>query len=234
LAAHGGAVLTKVADGRSHRSDRHQIKTVVGLDTSAARATLRFMRKLLEVSTPSVLESDGNIGLAEFMAGRAGMGYIWTMRAARLEFEARSKVKGLVKYLPHPNVSGVRCTSPIGGYVLAVPSNLAKERMALAVQAIKWLTSSIADRSAARNGLPVAPFFSVGSDPEMMATTSIVNFVDHLARQGLLTNDIRPALPVYTGIEDVLGSEIHDAMSGRKDNEEALRDAQRRIEALVL
>lgn len=234
LAAHGGAVLMKVADGRSHRGVGHQVKTVVGLDTSAARTTLRFMKKLLEVSTPSVLESDANIGLAEFMAGRAGMGYIWTMRAARLEFDARSKVKGLVKYLPHPNVSGVRCTSPIGGYVLAVPSNLAKERMVLAVQAIKWLTSSIAARSAARNGLPVAPFFSVGSDPEMMATASIVNFVDHLARQGLLTNDMRPALPAYRGIEDVLGSEIHDAMSGRKENEDALRDAQRRIEALVL
>jgi multiple sugar transport system substrate-binding protein len=233
LAAHGGSVLTKVADGRSKREGNERTRTVVGLDTAAARATMRFMRKLMEVSIPDVLDSDANTGLVEFMAGRAALGYIWSMRAARLEFDVRSKVKGLVKCLPHPNVSGVRCASPVGGYVLAVPSNLSKERCTRAVQAIKWLTTSVSVCTSVRNGIPVAPFFGVDSDPEMMATSKVVNFVDQLANQGLLTTDVRPAIPCYRAMEDVLGTVIHDAMLGDKSDDEALGEAQHRIEALV-
>ena len=230
LAAHGGALLTKVENVRPRLSMEEQSRTAVNLNTPEARATLRFMLKLLEVSTPDVLDGDPDSNLNELMVGRAAMGYIWTMRAARLEYDPRSKVKGLVKYLAHPNVSGVRCTAPMGGYVLAIPSNLPRERMAMAIQAIKWLTSSIADQTAVRSALPVAPFFSVATDSEMAATSSIVKFVDQLERQGLLNNNIRPDLPEYKLIEDVLGTEIHDVMTGRKTIEDGLRDAQGRID----
>ena len=100
----------------------------------------------------------------------------------------------------------------------------------MAIQAIKWLTSSIADQTAVRSALPVAPFFSVATDSEMAATSSIVKFVDQLERQGLLNNNIRPDLPEYKLIEDVLGTEIHDVMTGRKTIEDGLRDAQGRID----
>jgi multiple sugar transport system substrate-binding protein len=234
LAAHGGSVLLNVADGRSRHSGPDRIRTVVGLDTAAARATMRFMHKMIEVSIPDVLDCDANDGLSEFMSGRAALGYIWSMRAARLEYDVRSKVQGRVKYLPHPNVSGVRCASPIGGQLLAIPRNLPKERIERAAQVIKWLTSTVAVQTAVRNGLPVAPFFSVDSDREMTATASIVSFVDRLATQGLLNNDIRPALPTYRAIEDILGTAIHDAMTGAVSDEEALIEAHRRIRDVVL
>jgi multiple sugar transport system substrate-binding protein len=234
LNAHGGSVLVEESAARSKRGangvDSH---CCAGLDTPAAKATLRFMRELLSVSSPEVLDYDWNRSMAEFMSGGSAMCYVWSMRAARFEFDLLSKVKGRVQYLPHPNAAGVRCAVPIGGLLLAVPSNLPKERAALALQAIQWMTSSNSMRTQVRNGFPVAPRFSVSSDPEMSATSPIVGFVDRLAKQGLLTNAMRPLTPVYTRIEEALGEEIHDALTGVVTDEQALTRAQARIASLL-
>jgi multiple sugar transport system substrate-binding protein len=155
------------------------------------------------------------------------------MRAARFEFDLASRVRGKVCYLPQPNLSGVRCAVPVGGFVLAVPSNLPSKRAALALQSIQWMTSSNAMRSQVRNGLPVAPRFSVSSDPEMRATSPIVGFVDSLAQQQLLSRDMRPLTPVYTRIEEVLGEVIHDAIAGKVSDLDALHHAHVRIQRLL-
>ena len=117
--------------------------------------------------------------------------------------------------------------------VLAVPSNLPKERATLAMQAIRWMTSPRSMRSQVRNGFPVAPRFSVSSDPEMSATSPIVGFVDQLAKRGLLRNAMRPQTPVYTRIEEALGDEIHRALSGAVGDEAALARAQTRLQLLI-
>ena len=202
-------------------------------DTDAALSTIHFMRELLAVSSPEVLSYDWNRSMNEFMSGGSAMCYLWSMRAARFEFDLTSKVKGLVHYLPHPNASGASCAAPIGGFVLAVPSNLPKERAKLAAQAIKWMTSPGSMRSQVRNGFPVAPRFSVSSDPEMSATSPIVGFVDRLAKQGLLRNSMRPLTPVYTRIEEGLGEEVHLALSGTVSDETALPRAQARVASLL-
>jgi multiple sugar transport system substrate-binding protein len=234
LNANGGSVLvdeSAVRPGLGAGGADPQWRAA--LDTPAALATLRFMRELLSVSSPDVLEYDWNRSMAEFMSGGSAMCYVWSMRAARFEFDLLSKVKGRVQYLPHPNAAGVRCAVPIGGFLLAVPSNLPKERAALALQAIRWMTSSNSMRTQVRNGFPVAPRFSVNSDPEMSATSPIVGFVDRLAGQGLLTNAMRPLTPVYTRIEEALGEEIHDALTGAVPDERALERAQTRIAGLL-
>ena len=203
------------------------------LISDAARQTLEFMHALLEVSAPDVLQYDWNHSLNEFMGGNSAMCYTWSMRAARFEFDLSSRVKGKVHYLPQPNLSGVRCAVPVGGFLLAVPSNLPPERAALALQSIKWMTSSNAMRSQVRNGFPVAPRFSVSSDPVMRATSPIVGFVDGLAQQDLLSTAMRPLTPIYTRIEEILGEEIHDAMAGRVSDQEALQKAHLRIQRIL-
>ncbi|QNK75119.1 extracellular solute-binding protein [Variovorax sp. PAMC28562] len=232
LDAHGGAVLTR---GRTEAvgSGANPDQWRASLDSDAAVETLKFMRELLTVSAPEVLMYDWNRSMNEFMVGKSAMCYLWSMRAARFEFDLASKVKGLVHYLPHPNISGVRCSSPIGGFLLAVPSNLPQERAKLAVQAIKWMTSAGSMRNQIRNGFPVAPLFSVSSDPEMRATSPIVGFVDRLAKQGLLSNSMRPLTPVYTRIEEVLGEEVHAALTNSVSDNVALARAQSRTEALL-
>jgi len=234
LNAHAGSVIEKVATPEDRgRDPAKPLRWRAALDSDAAIATVRFMRELLLVSSPEVLEHDWNRSMSEFMAGGSALCYVWSMRAARFEFDLLSKVKGNVRYLPQPNLNGVRCAVPVGGFLLAVPGNLPRERTAVALQAIKWMTSSKAMRTQVRNGFPVAPRFSVSSDPEMSATSPVVGFVDRLAKQGLLRNDMRPLTPVYTRIEEVLGEKIHDALSGKVPDERALSLAQQQIQALL-
>jgi multiple sugar transport system substrate-binding protein len=67
----------------------------------------------------------------------------------------------------------------------------------------------------------------------MRATSPIVGFVDGLAQQQLLSTAMRPLTPIYTRIEEILGEEIHDAMSGRVSDQVALQKAHGRIQRIL-
>jgi multiple sugar transport system substrate-binding protein len=105
--------------------------------------------------------------------------------------------------------------------------------MALAAQTIDWMTSSGVRAGHVQNGLPLVPEFGVGSDTEFDAASPIVRFVKGLARDNLLDTSMRPALPVYHRIEQVLGEEIHDVLSGTSSASAALSRANSRIQALL-
>jgi len=202
------------------------------IDTAAALKVLDYMHQLIEISPPGVTEFDWETSLDTFLTGHAAMTYCWSMRAARFEYDTRSKVSRKVEYLPHPAGPQGRVTAPIGGFVLCVPANLPEERMRRAVDAIAWITSPDTVRDHLKSGLPVRPRFSVISDPEVMRSSPIVNFVERVARRDLLNSWQRPAIPEYVAMETVLGEEIHDALTGRTSDRAALVSAQRRIDAL--
>ncbi|RFU49102.1 extracellular solute-binding protein [Paraburkholderia sp. DHOC27] len=234
LNAHGGAVIAHDEPGTGIRSRRSRPQgTRCCLDEKPAHATLAFMQQLLAVSPPDTLAFDWEDSLAEFMSGHAALCYAWSMRAARLELDLQSKVKGKIKILPHPNLLGVRRSVPLGGFVLAVPRNLPPARAALAQQAIRWMTSSEAMKSSAKYDLPIAPRFSVNSDPDLKVVSMLVSFVDDMARNGLICNSMRPLTPVYTHIEEILGVEIHNALCGLTSHENALSSAHERIQAVL-
>jgi multiple sugar transport system substrate-binding protein len=234
LNAHDGAViLDGEPRGRNRSASFRPERVRTCLDSKAAHATLAFMQQLLSVSPPDTLAFNWEDSLTQFMSGRAALCYAWSMRAARLELDLQSKVKGKVEFLPHPNLHGVRRSVPLGGFFLAIPSNLPPERALLAQQAIQWMTSSEAMKSSAQNELPVAPRFSVSSDPDLNVVSPIVSFVDKLARNGLICNSMRPITPVYTRIEEILGVEIHDALCGSTSHEDALRNAHARVQELL-
>jgi multiple sugar transport system substrate-binding protein len=202
------------------------------IDTAAGLRVLDYMHQLIEISPPGVTEFDWETSLDTFLTGHAAMTYCWSMRAARFEYDTRSKVSRKVEYLPHPAGPQGRVTAPIGGFVLCVPANLPEERMRRAVDAIAWITSPDTVRDHLKSGLPVRPRFSVISDPEVMRSSPIVNFVERVARRDLLNSWQRPPIPEYVAMERVLGEEIHDALTGRSSDRAALIAAQRRIDAL--
>jgi multiple sugar transport system substrate-binding protein len=203
------------------------------IQSDAGRATLDYMHRLIEISPPDILECAWDRSLEVFLSGHSAMAYCQTMRAARFEYDVQSMVRRRVEYLPHPSGPHGNRDSPIGGYILAVPTNLPEERVELAVEAISWMTSREAMKTHVKNGFPVAPRFSVMPDPEATASSPIVRFVDRLARRNLLHTWQRPPLPQYTAIERVIGEEIHDALCGVKSDYVALRDAADRVERLL-
>jgi multiple sugar transport system substrate-binding protein len=195
--------------------------------------TLAYMHELLALSPPNILSIDWNKALEYFMSGHAAMTYCWTMRAARFEYDIHSAVKRKVAYYPHPHGPGGTSVSPIGGFLLSVPSSLPPERARLAFDAISWMASPAAMKEHVKNGFPVAPRFSVSADPEAAASTPIVSFVDKLAKQNKIQNWQRPPIREYHLIEEILGEEIFAALNGECSDAEALTRSQNRIDAAM-
>ena len=234
IACCGGAVL-QMPRGRSDWSigDIAPREIAVGVDSEAGRHALDHMREMLAISPPGVLDLDWNSALEVFMTGKASMAFCWSMRAARLEYDVRSRVKRLVRYLPLPAGPKGSNVTPLGGFVLAVPANLPEARVEAAFEAIRWMTSREAIQTHIKTGFPVLPRFSMSADPEIAAGSPIVHAVNELARRDLLQTWQRPPLPQYTRIEAVLGEEIHAALRGDKPPEAGLRDAQGAIERIL-
>ena len=199
--------------------------------SDAGFAALDYMRRLIEISPSKILEMAWDQTLEVFLKGRASLGYFWTMRAARFEYDVQSVVKRRVEYLPQPFGPGGTRASPIGGFLFCIPTNLPEERVELAADAIAWMASREAMKAHVKNGFPVAPRFSVSADPEAAASSPIVRFVDQLAKKNLLHTWQRPKIPQYTTIEKVLGEEIHDALLGNRPFKTALERAATQIEA---
>jgi multiple sugar transport system substrate-binding protein len=188
------------------------------------------MRRLVEISPPNILEMAWDRTLEVFLKGHASLGYFWTMRTARFEYDVQSVVKRRVEYLPQPAGPYGTRASPIGGFLFCIPTNLSEERVELAADAIAWMTSREAMKAHVKNGFPVAPRFSVSADPEAASSSPLVRFVDQLAKKNLLHTWQRPNIPQYTDIERILGIEIHAALLGLKSDREALETASAQIE----
>jgi multiple sugar transport system substrate-binding protein len=203
------------------------------IDSAAGLATLEFMHELVAISPPDILETAWDGALQIFMTGHAALGFFWTMRAARFEYDVQSVVKRKVEYLPQPAGPGGSRVSPIGGFLLAIPTNLPDQRVEMAADAIAWMTSREAMKAHVKNGFPIAPRFSVSADPEAAASSPIVRFVDKLAKRNLLHTWQRPNLPEYRLIEQIIGEEVHNAMTRVKSDKQALSDASIRIENVL-
>jgi multiple sugar transport system substrate-binding protein len=202
--------------------------------SESGRNTLKYMHELVAYSPPDILSVDWNKAFDYFMSGRAAMIYCWTMRAARFEYDIHSMVKRKVAYHPHPAGPGGTNVSPIGGFLLMVPANIPPARAHMAFEAISWMASPAAMKEHVKNGVPVAPRFSVSADPEAAASTPIVSFVDRLAKQNKIQHWQRPPVPEYHTIEEILGEEIYAALKGECSDEEALTRSQNRIDAAML
>jgi multiple sugar transport system substrate-binding protein len=205
----------------------------VTVDSERGRHALAYLHELVKISPPDVLDMKWDTALELFMAGSAAMIYCWSMRAARLESDLRSKVKRRVQYLPQPAGPGGDNVSPLGGFLLAVPANLDEDRVQIAFEAIRWMTSPEAIQMHIKTGFPVLPRFSMSADPEIVASSPIVHFVNDLARRNLLQTWQRPPVPQYRRIEMVLGEEIHAALTNTKTDTEALASARSRIEVIL-
>ncbi len=203
------------------------------INSEQGLAALDYMRQLREVSPPGVEAFDGEANLDCFMAGHASLSYAWTMRAAKLEHELASKVKRRVTYLAPPVLKGRQVTAPVGGFLLTIPSYVTAERKREILNAIAWMASPEAMKAHVRNGFPVAPRFSVCADPEAMASSPIVSFVDRMARRNELNTWSRPPVRAYVDIERILGEEIFAAVFEGKAPKRALLDAENAAYRLI-
>jgi multiple sugar transport system substrate-binding protein len=126
-----------------------------------------------------------------------------------------------------------RAITPIGGYALAIPANLSKERVEAVWTALKHLTSPNMSKLYIMNGSLVTPRFSVSQDPEVSALSPLITIVDDMAKQDVLQAWPRPPVPGITELISIAGNEIFEVLDGRRSIKKALSIAQERADHVM-
>lgn len=161
------------------------------------------------------------------------MTYGWSIRAARFELDRTTAAHGRVDFAPHPPAPGRRAVSPIGGFSLAIPAGLGPEREGRAWRMLEYLARPEMMKWYVLNGNLTSPRFSTSADPEVRATSRIIEAVDAMERRGELQVWPRPPVPEFSAIMDILGVEIHRMLTRKATVAEALGAAQSRVDALM-
>ncbi len=202
-------------------------------DSPEASEAAEYLLELLNVSPNEILSMSWYERARCFADGKSAMAYSATLLAPLFELNKESKAYNNIEYMPHPVGTNGQPIAPVGGYALAIPSNIDSQRINAAWDALVTLTSAQAIKLYIENGSLVSPRFSVSSDPEVQQISPLITIVDKMAREGVLQVWPRPPVPEIVSIIDIAGEELHDMLLGQKTVSTALRNAQNRSDALM-
>ncbi|MDE0306015.1 MAG: extracellular solute-binding protein [Albidovulum sp.] len=202
-------------------------------DSLEAKAAAEYFLELLDLSPRGILNMSWYERARCYADGNAAIAYSATLLAPLFELDKSSPAFGNTEYLPHPVGLSGRPIAPVGGYALAIPSNIEPERIDAIWDALATLTSAQAIKLYIENGSLVSPRFSVSVDPEVQRISPLISIVDEMARTGVLQVWPRPPVPEIVKIIAVAGEEMHDMLLGRKSASAALHNCQNRADALM-
>ena len=197
-------------------------------DHPVARAVATYLVELMEVSPPDILTTTWYDRARLYARGEAAMAYCHTLLAHLFELDGNSPARGRTGYLPPPSGLDAPPVSPLGGYAIAIPSNIAPERIPPLWEAIRVMTSASAAKLFVANGSLASPRFSVNTDPEIVGLSPVISVVDQMAKAGTLRMWPRPPVDGISGIITIAGEEMHDMLRGLISIDAALERAQQR------
>lgn len=203
------------------------------LDTPEALAAAEYLLELRDYAPADILDMAWDRAVQCYADGQAAMTYAWSGRAARFDFNLDSPAYRTSGCLPHPAGTSRPSMSPMGGYALGIPGNIAPERVDVAWRVIRYLTSPELVKFYVQNGCLVSPRFSVSADPEVRNISGIIETVDNLAQEGRLKFWPRPPIPEFNDMTAILGTEMHGMMKGEWSPAEALARSQSRIDEMM-
>jgi len=203
------------------------------IDTPAGLQAAEFLKELLKYSPPDILSMSWYERIRPYAEGRIAMAYGYTLLAPYFELDEASPAKDQTGYLPHPAGPNGAPIAPVGGYVMGIPANLPKERVAAAVEALLVFTSPSAQKLYVQNGSRTNPRYSVGSDPDVRRLSPIFEAVDGMSWRDELQFWPRPPIPEINEIIQICGEEFHDMLRGIISPQDALCRAQERADAIL-
>lgn len=202
------------------------------LDTPQGIEAARYALNLLAVSPPDIINMAWDQRTQRFAAGGCAMTYGWAARSYLVESVPTSTVSGLVGYAPPPHQRGKPPITPIGTWSLGIPGNLSSERQDAAWEALAWLSTGSTQTRLAELGNGGAPRYSVIENPQLIRRYPAFPTIATLATNDELQTWMRPAVPEWTALAEVMGTVYHDMLRGNLSPEEATQEAQR--QALML
>jgi multiple sugar transport system substrate-binding protein len=202
-------------------------------NTIAARNAAEYLLELLNYSPSNILSMSWYERARAYADGEVGMAYCASLLAPMFELNPASPAHSVSEFLPHPCGKGAKPIAPVGGYALAIPSNVAENRIRPIWTALMSLTSPQTIKQYIENGSLVSPRFSVSMDPEVSQISPVISRVDEMARFGILQMWPRPPVPEISDIIAIVGEEVHDMLVGSKSVDVALENSQNRVDALM-
>ena len=203
------------------------INSIAGLQAA------KFLQELLNYSPPNILSMSWFERIKGYTEGRTAMVYSYTQMTPYFEESDTSPARGQTGYLPHPAGSMAHPVSPVGGFMLGVPSNLHERRIPEVVTALESITSARAQRLYVQNGSRGCSRYSANDDPGARAKSGVIEAIDNLARRGALQSWPRPPIPEINSITEVCGNVMHEMLRGLITPEEALIRAQSAAEDII-
>lgn len=219
LAAFGGSALD--TSGRA------------SLDTPEMIAAIRYARALTKLSPPDILSMAWDERIEAFAAGRCAMSYGWTGRTMLLQRLGIDVASGVVGVSAAPHAPGRAAVSPLGAWLLAVPANLPKDRLPIALQALLKLTSEEANRLYLKGGVGALLHVSLLDDADLRGRNPAFKMLGELERGGQLMTSMRPNIPQFQALTEILGTEVFAVLLGQKDAPTAARAAQAAFQRLL-
>ncbi|MFC3283328.1 ABC transporter substrate-binding protein [Litchfieldella rifensis] len=201
--------------------------------SDAAFRTVEYMLDLLKYSPPGILDMSWYSRAKSYASGQAAMAYCYTLLAPLFELKSDSPARKNTGYLPHPAGPESHSIAPIGGYSLAIPANIAEDRLEDVWTALQQLTSASMTKLYLMNGSLANPRFSVSNDPEVSSIAPCIATVDRMAKEGILQAWPRPPVPEITELIGIAGHEIFEVLDGRRSIKKALSMAQDKADKLM-
>ena len=206
---------------------------LVDMTDLAGIAVATYLKDLVPYSPPGILDMAWDERTRVFQEGGCAMTYVWSGNAAAWETDPSSPAHGHVAYVPHPSGLGAPNRSTLGGWSLAIPANLPADRQKLAWDAIKGLTSKDMMIKYTENGTCVSPRHSVSQDPDVVSRCAVIKAVDDFANAGEIASWQRPPVPELQQMVDVLGTQMHEVISGKKTPEAGVKESQALIDRIM-
>lgn len=202
------------------------------LDTPAGLKAARFVLELLEVSPPDILFMAWDNRIEQFTSGRVAMTYGWGARHHLVEENPVSRVRGKTGYAAAPAAPGVRPRTVLGQWSLGIPANMKPDRQEEAKALLEWLTSRETVHWMAERGHVGFSRYSLAEDPELRQIHPTYPVMERLSREGRLDPDIRPRVPEWSGLSELMGTRFFEMLLGEIEPAECLRQLQAEAEAL--
>jgi multiple sugar transport system substrate-binding protein len=163
-----------------------------------------------------------------FQNGETAMMRNWPYAYGLMEDSSQSAVAGRFAVAPMPAASGGRSTAAVGGAQLAINRNA--EHPEAAWKVIEYLTrpEQMLERARVVGQFPTR--FGLYDDPALARALSVPP-AD--ARRIIESAVPRPVTPVYTQLSEILQIHLHRALTGQRQPERALADAQAEMQRLL-
>jgi multiple sugar transport system substrate-binding protein len=190
------------------------------LDTPEALAALQTALALRDVAPPGAENTQhADVGRFMYTGVTAQSGDIWPDQLLNMFDPTVSSVVGLISIGPEPSQAGVTPGNMTGTWCLGIPNG--SKNIDRAFDFLNWFTDQPQQKRLLMEFNIPPTLIPLFSDPEAVAKFPFLPGLLDAAAVAIP----RPRTPYYSGVEDIIGRYLSEAIAGQIDPQDALQQA---------